>query len=244
MGSSAYHNPRLARVYDTLNPPTPDLDFYERLAGSECKTILDVGSGTGRFACRLAALGHDVVGAEPAEGMLGVARNRPGGEQVKWVQATATELKLKERFDLIVMTGHVFQVFTTDKEILAVLRNLRVHLKCHGRLAFETRNPLAREWEQWIPTLTREVLRIEGEGQVIAHNDIHSVVGELVTYETHFQFADGSRYIALDTLRFLAKDRLAAFLSGASFDDVKWHGNWDGGPFTPTSAEVIVVTRR
>lgn len=244
MGSPAYHDPRLARVYDTLNPPTPDLDFYERLAGLERKAILDVGSGTGRFACRLAARGHDVVGAEPAEGMLSVARNRPGSDQVKWVPATASELKLDETFDLIVMTGHVFQVFTADEEILAVLKNLRAHLTPDGRLAFETRNPLAREWEQWIPDLTREVLDIEGEGKVAAHFDIRSVIGELVTYETHFQFADGSTYIAPDTLRFLTKEQLAAFLSNAGFEDVEWYGDWNREPFGPSSEEIIVIARR
>jgi ubiquinone/menaquinone biosynthesis C-methylase UbiE len=243
MGSLAYAEPRLARVYDAANPPGAEEGHYLRLAGRERKTILDIGSGTGLFACKLAALGHDVTGAEPAEGMLSVARNRPGNEKVKWVQSTATELKLDQRFDLITITGNVFQVFLTDDEILAVLKNLRSHLKPSGRLAFGTRNPLVREWEQWKPDLTREGLHVEGEGQVVIHYDIRSVAGELVTYETHFHFADGSTYVAPDTLRFVTREQLAVFLSNAGFERVEWCGDWNGGPLSPASEEIIVIAK-
>jgi hypothetical protein len=67
MPCASYANPKLAAVYDPLNPPGAELRFYEELAGAEPLRILDVGSGTGRFASRLAALGYDVTVVAPPE---------------------------------------------------------------------------------------------------------------------------------------------------------------------------------
>jgi len=41
--------------------------------------------------------------------------------------------------DVAVMTGNVAQVFLTDSEWVATLRGIRMALKSHGHLVFETR---------------------------------------------------------------------------------------------------------
>ncbi len=147
----AYSDPRLAAVYDTLNPGSEDLDFYLDLAGKTPATVLDMGSGTGRLACALAARGHRVTGAEPAAGMMSVARARPGGERVTWIESDAASLSVETRFDLAIMTGHVFQVFFENGEVRAALGALHRHLAPGGRLAFETRNPAVRDCDSWTP---------------------------------------------------------------------------------------------
>ncbi len=128
MPCPAYTDPRLAACYDSANPHDPADDFYLALAGAAPKTILDMGCGTGRLAVALAERGHRVTGADPSAGMMRVARNRAGGERVTWVDSDSASLALETRFDLIIMTGHVFQVFLEDDEVRATLRNLRRHL--------------------------------------------------------------------------------------------------------------------
>lgn len=239
--SASYVDPRLAAVYDAANPWSADTDFYLDLAGNLPRTILDMGCGTGRLACALAARGHRTTGADPAAGMLAVARGRSSGDKVNWIETNATSLSVETRFDLVIMTGHVFQVFLADQEVRDVLSNLRRHLAAGGRVAFETRNPLVREWEEWRPERTRERLDIPGVGKVEVHYDIRSAEGPLVTYETHFRFADGDIAVAPDTLRFMMRDELAGFLADAGFADVVWYGDWDRSPVTPTSPEIIVI---
>ncbi len=242
MTCAAYDAVRLAAVYDPLNPPGPDLDFHESLAGEAPLEVLDVGSGTGRFACRLAARGHRVTGVEPAAGMMEVARNRdcPG---VTWIDASGADFETETRFDLIVMTGHVFQVFLEDEVVRAVLANLARHLAPGGRLAFETRNPLDRDWETWTPEETAEDVAVPGEGKVRVHYDVTEVEGDLVTFETHFRFPDGDTIVAPHTLRFMGRERLAELLAEAGFADVDWYGDWDRSPWRPDSPEIIVVAR-
>lgn len=243
MPCASYTDPRLAAVYDPLNPPAAHTDFYIALAGETPRRVLDMGCGTGWLACELAARGHRVTGADPSAAMLDIARSRPGGQQVTWVEAEAAALSLAARFDLIVMTGHVFQVFLEDRDVLAALRCLRRHRAPGGRLAFETRNPAVREWESWTPEETREAIAVPGLGTVEVHYDIGPVAGELVTYETHFRFAAGDVAVAPSVLRFMDRERLAGLLAQAGFTDIVWYGDWDRSPFSATSPEIIVIAR-
>ena len=65
----------------------------------------DLGCGTGLLACRIAEERLTVTGVDPAEGMLGVARSRPGAGRVSWIKSKARRMRLPERFDFIYMTG-------------------------------------------------------------------------------------------------------------------------------------------
>ncbi len=242
MLSAAYADTRLAALYDALNPPGDDTEFYLSLPGPPPQAILDMGCGTGVLACAFAAQGHRVTGADPAAAMLAVARGRPGGDQVRWIQADAAGLSGPARFDLIVLTGHVFQLLLDDDDVRAALGTLGRQLAPGGRLAFETRNPAVREWQYWSLAETRE--RVDtATGAADVHYDIRSVTGPLVTYETCIQFPTGEQVTVPDTLRFMDQAELAGFLTEAGLTDVTWYGDWDRSPVSPASPEIIAVAR-
>ncbi len=90
------------------------------------------------------------------------------------------------------MTGHVFQVFLEEADILAVLKTLKRHLALGGRLAFESRNPPVQEWESWRPDAMREILQAPAIGRVEVHYDIAAVEPPFVTCEVHYLLPDGS----------------------------------------------------
>jgi SAM-dependent methyltransferase len=241
MPCANYVEPRLAAVYDHLNPPGKEDAFYADLAGTPPKDVLDMGCGTGRFACRLALLGHRVTGADPAAAMLDIARGREGGDRVTWVASDAAGLDLATRFDLIIMTGHAFQTLLGDWEIRAALRAFARHLAPQGKLAFETRNPLRREWETWIPDLSRETIRLPDGSSVEVHNDIRPITGELITYETHFRFGPDDTAVGVDTLRFMDQARLTRHLMDAGLSSLTWYGDWDASALSSSSPELIVI---
>ena len=110
--------------------------------------VLEVGCGTGVLAADLADAGHAVTGIDPAPAMLQIARTRPGGQRVRWLEGTAADLP-DDDADLVVMEGHVAQYFLTDTQWAHTLGHIHRTLRPGGHVAFESRNPAARAWERW-----------------------------------------------------------------------------------------------
>ncbi|MBW8322166.1 MAG: class I SAM-dependent methyltransferase, partial [Rhizobium sp.] len=192
-----------------------DGDFYLSLARSPCR-ILDLGCGTGSLALRLADLGHTVTGLDPAPGMLEVARAKDTASRVRWIAGDARGIALGETFDLIIMTGHVFQVFLDDVETLAVLCSARRHLAEGGRLVFESRNPPARAWENWTEERTRETTEVPGIGPVEVYYQVRQAWEDFVRFDAVFTLLEsGERRISESTLRFPGQDIIAQLLEAA-----------------------------
>lgn len=71
--------------------------------------VLDIGSGPGHDAARLAAMGHSVVAAEPTPALLRGASDLHGRNGIRWVEDGLPELgavrSLGLRYALVLMTG-------------------------------------------------------------------------------------------------------------------------------------------
>ncbi|MFH8800114.1 class I SAM-dependent methyltransferase [Streptomyces sp. NPDC017936] len=231
----------LAALYDSINPWGPDDDFYLDLVMS-ARTVLDVGCGTGRLLARAAAGGHPgrLVGLDPAAAMLVQARRRAPG--VEWVLGDLRARLWDGDFDLVVMTGHAFQVLLGDEELRAALLAVRAALGAGGRFVFETRHPGARAWEGWTPDRVREVTDTEGRAVRVWHEVEGEPAGDRVTFTETFASARWDRpRSSRATLRFLAPEALSGFLAGAGLGVVEQYGDWDRGPLTATSPEIITV---
>lgn len=236
-----YRDAGLATFYDAENGWAADTEYCARLAEG-AGAVLDLGCGTGLLLSAIAAPRR--VGVDPAAAMLAIARARPGGEGVRWVEADAREVRLGERFDLVVMTGHAFQVFLTDDDQRAVLRTVAVHLAPGGRFVFDSRDPGAREWEEWGPEQSFRRFDHPGLGPVEAWNDVaRDAASGIVAYGTHYRLGDGSVRSAVARIRFTDRGTLAARLGEAGLRADEWLGGWDGAPWRPGAREIIPVGR-
>jgi SAM-dependent methyltransferase len=179
---------------------------------------------------------------DPAEAMLRQARKRP---EIEWVLGKAASGPWDQEFDLVVMTGHAIQVIMEDDEIRASLAAIRSALTEHGRFVFETRNPLVRAWESWMPDSVSEFLGPDG-AVVRKWHDIETVDGEVVTCTTIFISSKWERPYVLGggRQRFLDAGSLSSFLSGAGLAIEEQFGDWDRKPLTDTSPEIITIARR
>ena len=232
-----------AALYDHFNPWSASDDFYLALARESGGDVLDLGCGTGMLACRMAAAGLRVTGADPARGMLAVARTRAGADAVTWFASNGQSLDLPRRFDLIYMTGHAFQAVLTDADQTAVLAAAARHLKPDGRMAFETRNPARRAWLDWTPERDRSVAEVEGHGRVEETHDARENPSTgLIDITARYRFLDrGGELVGRSRLRFIGRDHLAGLLAAAGLAPLAWYGDWDRAPFTDASPEIIVV---
>jgi SAM-dependent methyltransferase len=205
--------PRLASIYDDLDPDRSDLDHYESIVDEfNARSILDIGCGTGTFACRMALRGLEVTGVDPAEASLAVARRKPGGDRVRWVLGTADDL-LVDAVDMAVMTGNVAQVFVEEATWHGALRSVARSLKSNGRFVFESRDPTRRAWDEWNRSGTLTATNVPGVGEVEHWIDLVDLSLPLVSFRTTFRFAaDGAVLTSDSTLRFRGKDEIVASL--------------------------------
>jgi SAM-dependent methyltransferase len=148
----------------------------------------------------------------------------------------------EQEFDLVVMTGHAFQVLTGDEQLRQALAAVRAALAGGGRFAFETRNPLAREWERWIPANAAQVT--DAAGTVVRSTtqvDL-PVAGDLVSFTTTYTSPDWDEpRQSRSTLRFLDPAALSSFLAGAGLQVEEQYGDWDSAPLGPASPEIITI---
>ena len=144
-----FDDPRLAAMYDPLDPDRSDLDVYVAIADElGARRVLDVGCGTGTFALMLAGKGLEVTGVDPAKASLDVARAKPGAERVSWIHGDASALPALE-VDLATMTGNAAQAIVDEHMWDGTLRGIFDTLRPGGHFVFETRDPAYEAWREW-----------------------------------------------------------------------------------------------
>jgi SAM-dependent methyltransferase len=238
-----FTDPRLVAIYETVNPYAANTQpaFCLQLAAEVSATsIVDLGCGTGLITRELARQGYRVIGVDPAPAMIDLARHRPYGDRVQWTCGDADRLGTPGA-DLAIMTGHVAQFFLSDESWHAALTALRAALRPGGRLAFESRNPGAREWAGWTAD-ARVTVHDPTAGRIDTWTEVEDVRDGIVWCVNHYVFAaTGEELVSPTRLRFRSEDELAQSLADAGFAVERVYGDWDRRPAGPTTRELIVV---
>jgi SAM-dependent methyltransferase len=240
-----FSEPSLAELYDELCPSERrgDFGFYLPMVMA-AETVLDVGCGTGELLRLARRAGHSgrLCGLDPADAMLAQART---SSDIEWILGDLASFGSDQAFDLVVMSGHAFQVFIEDDELRASLATIRSALSEDGRYAFETRNPLVRAWKDWTLDNAVEVAHAGGDVVRMTREVEEPVTGDLVSFTHTFTSPSWDRpQVSRSTLRFLDADSLSSLLTGADLAIEEQFGDWDRQPLTDTSPEIITIARR
>ncbi|NQY41142.1 MAG: class I SAM-dependent methyltransferase [Henriciella sp.] len=237
-----FSDQRLADLYDLGNAGSDDRDYYLSPAGEAPQDILDLGCGTGLLSLAYAAKGHRVVAVDPAPAMLTVAKRAPLRERVHWIESTSEAFVTDQTFDLIVMTGHAFQVLLTNAQVEATLANMARHLKPGSLVAFESRNPTL-DWD-YIWGRSYDMETPHGSVRAVRRMIDTSLAPEFLSFAWDYQLPDGV-LTSDSTLRFLAADAIIEFADKAGLKAETVLGDWQGGAFDPDlSREMIFKLRR
>jgi SAM-dependent methyltransferase len=213
-----FEDRRLALIYDHLHLGRGDLDPYAAMADEfGARSLLDIGCGTGTFACRMARRGLEVTGLDPAAASLDLARAKPGGDRVRWLHGEADSLPALQ-VDLVTMTANVAHVFLTDEEWHAVLSRAYAALRPGGRLVFETRDPARRAWLEWNRGTSQAHVDVPGIGGVTTWWELTGVRDCLVSIRRTFVFDAGDAVQTSDaTFRYREREEVAGNLKTAGF---------------------------
>ena len=236
-----YTDPRLVALYDLDSGWSEDRDYYLALAQGTVQAlkILDLGCGTGLLCQAYAEQGHQVTGIDPSAEMLNAARTKEMGAQIEWIQASAQQLPqalFSRQFDLIIMTGHAFQVLLTPTEIRACFDNIRRLLAPQGRFVFESRNPdfpWAEHWNYAVQLSPREGVSVLERRELLIYED------QRMSFELHYDF--GQETLRSEShLYFASQQQIQDCLHAAGLSLQACYGNWQRGPFVPTRSQEMI----
>jgi SAM-dependent methyltransferase len=235
----------VAALYDVQNPwelgGHPENAYVSALVAT-VDSVLDVGCGTGSMLHVARREGHvgRLVGIDPDPAMLARARRR---DDIEWVLGKADGMPWVGEFDLATMNSNAFQCLVTDDELGASLQAIRTALRDGGRFAFGTRHVQARAWESWNPSNAFDTTLPDGRVLRMWHQ-VESVVDDVVTMTETTGLPDGT-VLRVDraSLRFFDVPTLGKFLTEAGFQVDHQYGDWQRGPVTPESQELVTIAR-
>ncbi len=246
LDTDIYKDPGVARFYDPSHgwdQKRADFDYCASLA-EDAGSVLDLGCGTGEL---IAALAQDrrAAGVDGAAPMLEIARQRPGGDRVDWVHGDARTVRLDRTFDLIVLTGHAFQVFLTDADQAAALATIAAHLAPDGRFIFDSRDPTY--------PAPKEQTKDESH-RVVEHPELgptdrwcvstYDTASQILTYTNTYRVQrTGETNTASDQIRYTPYAELAARIEAAGLTVDRWLGDWHGTPYQPAAKDIIPIGR-
>jgi SAM-dependent methyltransferase len=215
---------RIAELADPFDPDRSDLDAYLAMVEEfGARSILDVGCGTGTFACMLASKGIDVAAVDPDAASIDVAKAKPRADGVRWFVGDATTLPPLE-VDAAFMTANVAQVFVTDEEWMATLAAIHRALRPGGRLVFEARDPEVEAWRDWTREQTYERADVPGVGVVETWCDLLETEPPVISFRwTNVFESDGVVIESDTTLRFRDREEIERDLEASGFrvDDLR-----------------------
>ncbi len=235
----SFDNERLAAIYDVDNPDGPDHDYFRALVERlGARTVVDLGCGTGILTVTLSTSTRSVVGIDPSAAMLARAKARPGGDGVEWRLGTS-ELIEPASTDIVIMSGNVAMHILGD-DWHRTLAHIERGLRPGGYLAFETRNPLTKAWENWNEPLTERETPV-GRLRDSVSTDPPDDAG-IVTMHCYNEFANDGAVVTFDQqLQFRSLEQVTADLSYAELRVVNMWRDWQGTPFTNTAQEPLMV---
>ena len=256
--SSALYDSFIADYYDAsplVAGRLQDVAFYRAAAREFGDPILELGCGTGRITMALADAGRRVTGLDISERMLEYAARKRNAlrvesrERVHLTQGDMTNFDLGDKFRLVIIPFRPFQHLLETSEQLDCLACVQKHLAPGGKLildmfqtdaermheaSFQTEH-FVSEYHATDGRHVRILERVAAYHRAMQRNDV-----EMIFEVVH---ADGrtERLVFAWTLRYFFRYEVEHLLARSGFRVAALFGDFDRGPLTDDSPEMIFV---
>jgi SAM-dependent methyltransferase len=247
----------LQEFHDPLNYDLEELPRSVNRIGFICKralsnagSTLDLACGTGIASLPVALLGLPVTGADLSGPMISHARHkaRTLGVKAFFSVQDMRFFKSAMEFKFITLTGNAFQALLTQADQSMLLRVVARHLEGRGEFVFETRNPTGTDLgdssceESWFRYINATGQQVEVSG-----TQSYDASQQILTWTTYRRWADDTGpnvRRSVIACRFTAVQELDLLLRSAGLRVKERYGDWEGGPFTSSSEEIVTVCER
>ncbi|MDY0395676.1 class I SAM-dependent methyltransferase [Virgibacillus halophilus] len=205
------------------------ISFLSLLKKINTKHIADLGCGTGRLTVHVAQEGYQITAIDPNQEAINHAKRKKIADKVSWMVGDSSDL-LSDAYDVVIMTANVAQVFLTDESWQQVIADAYRALKDGGHFIFDTRNPLAKEWETWMQDKTPDFAKhpISGE-QLEIITDYEGLDDGIFTFYETVKISSTKEILVCEKmqLKFRAMEEIQHTLEQAGFSKVKVYGDWE-----------------
>jgi len=229
-------------VYDQINHWGKDDEFFlALLKGLDVKMVADLGCGTGRWTMHLAQKGYEITAIDPNSEAIEVARAKDDASHVTWIIGDSTKLQTNA-YDAVIMTANVAQVFLTDESWEQTVSDVYRSLRAGGHYIFDTRNPLAKAWEEWEKDTAPELAQNMETGEPLEiHTKYEGFEGDIFTFYETVKHAGTGEVLIHEKMqiRFRKREELADSLKKAGFKQVTTYGDWEFKQASPENKSFI-----
>lgn len=152
---------RWSRVYHDMYRSIFDyrrdfLRFKSILKKYRCKSLLELGCGSGNLAPYFLSAGYQYTGLDIAQAMLAIARKET--PDARFIQSDMRRFSLRKKVDAVLVTGRSFSYMTRNQDMLDALEAIHKALKPKGILIFDNFEA-ARIFTNFQPRLREDIRR-------------------------------------------------------------------------------------
>lgn len=134
------YNGKMATIFDAMYQTFIDYDeeyyFYNSLIQEKnCKTILEIGSGTGNLAKRFKENNQNYTGLDYSQSMIAIAKER--NKDCTFIHGDMRDFQLENLVDSILITGRSTSYMITNDDINNTFGSIYKNLTSNGILIFD-----------------------------------------------------------------------------------------------------------
>jgi SAM-dependent methyltransferase len=243
-----------ARYYDLLyrdKDYADEADYVARTlrtVAPNARSILELGSGTGRHGRLLAAMGFDVFGIERSPDMAAsAAATVTGAGSFSCAVGDARTVQLERRFDAVIALFHVTSYQTKDADLRAMFATASRHLLPAGVFLFDVwHGPavLAQRPERRVKRVADTALEVTRTATPRLDVERHTVK---VTYDVECRDRRSGEVVRFSEdhlVRYLFPEEIEQLAAGAGMHAIRSEEFVAGRPPSPATWGVAYLLRK
>ena len=243
-----------AELYALTHRGNPgDLPFYAEVCRG-ARSVLELGSGSGRLLTALASPKRELVGLELDPKLLALAKRNifalPASkrEAVRVVRGDMRDFAFPQRFERVLLPYNALYCLLGKRAALACFRAARRALEPGGMLALDVWNaePFQRNPEQQSADDAQPIVSLRHAGRtwdVFERARVHRARQRLDVSYSYVPRAGGRSYQIPIAQRYFLPAEISELLARSGFAVAARYGDFAGRRFSARSEQLVVLAR-